>query len=133
MSVTWIDGREVAKKWKENAAQRTQALIEKGVTPHLAVVVAGENPASQVYVRNKENACNRAGIRSTVLRLPESCTQEELEGAVLALNADEAPFDAHFDAGCGRAEELISQTTHDFGGGTTLAPYTAYIWKMETV
>ena len=89
MSVTWIDGREVAKKWKENAAQRTQALIEKGVTPHLAVVVAGENPASQVYVRNKENACNRAGIRSTVLRLPESCTQEELEEAVLALNADE--------------------------------------------
>ena len=89
MSVTWIDGREVAKKWKENAAQRTQALIEKGVTPHLAVVVAGENPASQVYVRNKENACNRAGIRSTVLRLPESCTQKELEGAVLALNADE--------------------------------------------
>lgn len=89
MSVTWIDGREVAKKWKENAAQRTQALIEKGVTPHLAVVVAGENPASQVYVRNKENACSRAGIRSTVLRLPESCTQEELEGAVLALNADE--------------------------------------------
>lgn len=67
MSVTWIDGREVAKKWKENAAQRTRALIEKGVTPHLAVVVAGENPASQVYVRNKENACNRAGIRSTVL------------------------------------------------------------------
>lgn len=89
MSVTWIDGREVAKKWKENAAQRTQALIEKGVTPHLAVVVVGENPASQVYVRNKENACNRAGIRSTVLRLPESCTQEELEEAVLALNADE--------------------------------------------
>lgn len=89
MSVTWIDGREVAKKWKENAAQRTQALIEKGVTPHLAVVVAGENPASQVYVRNKENACNCAGIRSTVLRLSESCTQEELEGAVLALNADE--------------------------------------------
>lgn len=89
MSVTWIDGREVAKKWKDNAAQRTQALIEKGVTPHLAVVVAGENPASQVYVHNKENACNRAGIRSTVLRLPESCTQEELEGAVLALNADE--------------------------------------------
>lgn len=40
-------------------------------------------------MRNKENACNRAGIRSTVLRLPESCTQEELEGAVLALNADE--------------------------------------------
>ena len=88
MAMTWIDGREVAKKWKENAAQRAQALTEKGVTPHLAVVVAGENPASQVYVRNKENACLRAGIRSTIVRLPESCTQEELESAVAALNAD---------------------------------------------
>ena len=90
MPLTWIDGREVAKKWKENAAQRAQALTEKGVTPHLAVIVAGDNPASQVYVRNKENACLRAGIRSTILRLPESCTQEELESAVVALNADQS-------------------------------------------
>ena len=90
MPLTWIDGREIAKKWKENAAQRAQALTEKGVTPHLAVIVAGDDPASQVYVRNKENACLRAGIRSTILRLPESCTQEELEGAVAALNADQS-------------------------------------------
>lgn len=90
MPLTWIDGREVAKKWKENAAQRAQALTEKGVTPHLVVIVAGDNPASQVYVRNKENACLRAGIRSTILRLPESCTQEELESAVVALNADQS-------------------------------------------
>lgn len=90
MPLTWIDGREVAKKWKENAVQRAQALTEKGVTPHLAVIVAGDNPASQVYVHNKENACLRAGIRSTILRLPESCTQEELESAVAALNADQS-------------------------------------------
>ena len=90
MPLTWIDGREVAKKWKENVAQRAQALTKKGVTPHLAVIVAGDNPASQVYVRNKENACLRAGIRSTILRLPESCTQEELESAVAALNADQS-------------------------------------------
>ena len=90
MPLTWIDGREVAKKWKENAAQRAQALTKKGVTPHLAVIVAGDNPASQGYVRNKENACLRAGIRSTILRLPESCTQEELESAVAALNADQS-------------------------------------------
>ena len=90
MPLTWIDGREVAKKWKENAAQRAQALTEKGVTPHLAVIVAGDNPASQVYVRNKENACLRAGIRSTILRLPESCTQEALESAVASLNADQS-------------------------------------------
>ena len=90
MPLTWIDGREIAKKWKENAAQRAQALTEKGVTPHLAVIVAGDNPASRVYVRNKENACLRAGIRSTILCLPESCTQEELESAVASLNADQS-------------------------------------------
>ena len=49
----------------------------------------GGRQPSQVYVRNKENACLRAGIRSTILRLPESCTQEELESAVVALNADQ--------------------------------------------
>ena len=89
MPLTWIDGREFATKWKENATQRAQALTKKGVTPHLAVIVAGDNPASQVYVRNKEKACLRAGIRSTILRLPESCTQEKLESAVAALNADQ--------------------------------------------
>ena len=85
-----IDGRAVAKKWKDDAAQRTRKLIEKGVTPHLAVILAGENAASQVYVRNKENACSRAGIHSTIIRLSETCTQEELENAVLSLNQDES-------------------------------------------
>ena len=90
MSAILIEGRMVAKKWKDYAAQRTQRLIEKGVTPHLAVILVGENAASQVYVRNKENACIHAGIRSTIIRLPEVCTQEELENAVLSLNEDES-------------------------------------------
>lgn len=90
MSAILIDGRTVAKKWKDYAAQRTQRLIEKGVTPHLAVILVGGNAASQVYVRNKENACIHAGIRSTIIRLPEVCTQEELENAVLSLNEDES-------------------------------------------
>ena len=88
MSAILIDGRTVAKKWKDYAAQRAQRLIEKGVTPHLAVILVGENAASQVYVRNKENACIHAGIRSTIIRLPEVCTQDELENAVLSLNKD---------------------------------------------
>ena len=88
MSAILIDGRMVAKKWKDYAAQRTQRLIEKGVTPHLAVILVGGNAASQVYVRNKENACIHAGIRSTIIRLPEVCTQDELENAVLSLNED---------------------------------------------
>lgn len=90
MSAILIDGRTVAKKWKDYAAQRAQRLIEKGVTPHLAVILVGENAASQVYVRNKENACIHAGVRSTIIRLPEVCTQDELENAVLSLNKDES-------------------------------------------
>ena len=90
MSAILIDGRTVAKKWKDYAAQRAQRLIKKGVTPHLAVILVGENAASQVYVRNKENACIHAGIRSTIIRLPEVCTQDELENAVLSLNKDES-------------------------------------------
>lgn len=90
MSAIMMDGRAVAEKWKTAVAQRTQELIEQGVTPHLAVILVGENAASQMYVRNKENACSRVGIRSTIIRLPEACTQEELENAVLSLNQDES-------------------------------------------
>ena len=90
MAATLIDGRAVAKAFKEEIAQRTQAMIAQGVTPHLAVVLVGENPASQVYVRNKENGCIKAGIRSTVIRLEESCTQQELEDTVKQLNEDES-------------------------------------------
>ena len=88
MAATLIDGRAVAKALKEEIAQRTQAMIAQGVTPHLAVVLVGEDPASQVYVRNKENGCIKAGIRSTVIRLEEDCTQQALEETVKRLNAD---------------------------------------------
>ena len=90
MAATLIDGRAVAKAFKEEIAQRTQAMIARGVTPHLAVVLVGEDPASQVYVRNKENGCIRAGIRSTVIRLNENCTQQALEETVRQLNEDES-------------------------------------------
>lgn len=88
MSAVLIDGRSVANRWKASVAKETESLLARGITPHLAVVLVGENPASQVYVRNKENACIKAGIRSTVIRLEETCTQEELERVVLSLNAD---------------------------------------------
>ena len=88
MAATIIDGRAVAKAFKEEIALRTQEMIAKGVHPHLAVVLVGENPASQVYVRNKENGCIKAGIRSTVIRMDENCTQQELEETVIRLNQD---------------------------------------------
>lgn len=90
MAATMIDGRAVAKAFKEQIAQRTAQLAAGGLTPHLAVVLVGENPASQVYVRNKENACIKAGIRSTVIRMDENCTQEELEATVQRLNLDDS-------------------------------------------
>ena len=105
MSAVLIDGRSVANRWKASIAKETESLLARGITPHLAVVLVGENPASQVYVRNKENACIKAGIRSTVIRLEETCTQEELERVVLSLNADagvsgilvQLPLPAHLD------------------------------------
>ena len=90
MAAIIMDGRSVAGRFKEEAAREKLALVQNGITPHLAVVLVGENAASQVYVCNKENACKKAGIRSTVLRLPETCTQAALEDAVRALNADDS-------------------------------------------
>ena len=88
MAAIMIDGRAVAKAFKEEIAEKTAQMVAGGIQPHLAVVLVGENPASQVYVRNKENGCIKAGIRSTVIRLEETCTQEELEKTVVALNED---------------------------------------------
>ncbi len=90
MAATLIDGRAVARDVKERIAVKTAEMIAWGITPHLAVVLVGENPASQVYVRNKENACIKAGIRSTVIRLDEDCTQQTLEDTVKKLNDDES-------------------------------------------
>ena len=89
MSAIIIDGRKIAADWKEKIKLQTESLIEKGILPHLAVILVGENPASQVYVRNKENACIKAGIRSSVIRLDGNCTQQALEDQVTALNRDE--------------------------------------------
>lgn len=57
--------------------------------------------------------------------------KSEHERVLIAINADSEEFVAHFDAGCGRATDLISGKEHDFGGGSTLAAYSAYFWKME--
>lgn len=105
MSAVCLDGRAVSKACREEIAVQAETLISAGVVPHLAVVLVGENPASQVYVRNKENACKKAGIRSTVIRLPENCKQKELEQVVKALNADveihgilvQLPLPSHLD------------------------------------
>lgn len=83
-----IDGKAVSRQVRERVANETAKLKEKGVTPGLAVIIVGEDPASQVYVRNKEKACEEVGFYSEKFALPENTTQEELNALVKKLNND---------------------------------------------
>ena len=89
MTATVIDGKQIAEQTRAEAAAGALALRTRtGVIPHLAAVLVGEDPASAVYVRNKQIACEKAGFKSTLHRLPASTGQAELLALVQALNAD---------------------------------------------
>ncbi|MBE6631083.1 MAG: bifunctional methylenetetrahydrofolate dehydrogenase/methenyltetrahydrofolate cyclohydrolase FolD [Ruminococcaceae bacterium] len=81
-----IDGKAVSKAIRDKVSISAEKLPRK---PGLAVILVGEDPASQVYVKNKEKACLEVGFYSEMYRLPESCTEEELLSLVKKLNADE--------------------------------------------
>lgn len=83
-----IDGKAIAKEVRADIAAECAALKEKGITPGLAVIIVGEDPASQVYVRNKKKACEEVGFFSEVIELPEKTTEEELLALVKKLNSD---------------------------------------------
>ena len=108
-----MDGAALAKKIRLQLAEETQRMIETGTHPHLAVVLVGDDPASSVYVRNKENACRDTGIRSTVVRLGADCDQDTLEQTVSQLNYNpdvhgilvQLPLPAHLNES--RVLELI--------------------------
>ena len=101
-----IDGNALSKQLREDVAARTVALKARGLTPGLAVVLVGENPASQVYVRNKVKACTDAGLHSVLEKYDASLTEAALLARVDALNNDPAihgilvqlPLPAHIDA-----------------------------------
>ena len=84
-----LDGKTMAAQLTEGLKARIEALKGKGVTPGLAVILVGEDPASQVYVRNKGKACDELGMYSETIRLPEETTQRELESLIERLNSDE--------------------------------------------
>ena len=74
-----IDGKALAAKMQGKLAEKTAQLKEeKGIVPGLVVILVGEDPASQVYVRNKERSALAAGFKSQVVRLAETTTEEEL-------------------------------------------------------
>ncbi len=89
MSAQIIDGKTIAKELRAELKTEVEGLKEEhGITPGLAVVLVGEDAASQVYVRNKHRACKRAGIATRDLRLEADATHEEVMNVVRELNAD---------------------------------------------
>ena len=106
MSAQIIDGNALAQHWREQVARDCVALLAQGVKPGLAVLLVGDNPASQVYVRNKVKACQQAGLYSVLEQLPADLSQADLLARVHALNADNAihgilvqlPLPKHIDA-----------------------------------
>lgn len=84
-----IDGKAISAEVRAGITEEVKELAARGITPGLAVIIVGENPASVVYVRNKKKACEEVGIYSEVHELPASTTQEELIALVHRLNRDE--------------------------------------------
>ena len=99
-----LDGKALAKKIKEQVAAEAAALPRR---PGLAVLLVGENPASQVYVRGKEKDCEECGILNLGRKLPADTSEEELLGIIAQMNADPAvdgilvqlPLPKHIDEG----------------------------------
>lgn len=84
-----LDGKELSKRIRLEVKNETETLVQKyGKAPHLVVILIGDNPASQSYVKMKERACEKAGIRSTVIRRDSSITENELINIIYALNED---------------------------------------------
>lgn len=81
-----INGKEVSLAVQERIRKETEALKERGITPGLAVVIVGDDPASRTYVNNKKKACERVGFHSEEYALPATTTQEELLALVKELN-----------------------------------------------
>lgn len=89
MSARILDGKAIAAAIESEVARGVQDLEKRlGLTPRLCVVLVGDNPASQIYVRNKARAAGRVEIRSEVIRLPETSSTADVRSQVEALNAD---------------------------------------------
>ena len=83
-----LSGKEFAARIKEDAARGVAKLKAAGVLPRLAVIIVGSDPASEVYVRNKQRTCEELGIRSDHIALPAETTKEELLACIEELNVD---------------------------------------------
>jgi methylenetetrahydrofolate dehydrogenase (NADP+)/methenyltetrahydrofolate cyclohydrolase len=106
MAAQLIDGNALAKQVRAEVAARVAALKASGIEPHLAVILVGEDPASQVYVRNKVADSQQTGLKATLERHPADMTETALLARIAALNADasvhgilvQLPLPRHIDA-----------------------------------
>jgi methylenetetrahydrofolate dehydrogenase (NADP+)/methenyltetrahydrofolate cyclohydrolase len=106
MTAQLIDGNALSRQLRTSVAERVAKLKAQGITPGLAVILVGDNPASQVYVRNKVKACEDTGMHSVLETYPASMSEAELLARVEALNQDasihgilvQLPLPAHMDA-----------------------------------
>ena len=100
-----IDGKKISAEIKEELREKVSRLKEKGLTPCLAVIQVGEDPASTVYVKNKQKACDFIGMVSRAFHLPDSTSEKELLELIADLNQDDSvhgilvqlPVPAHID------------------------------------
>ena len=134
MPATIIDGKRIAEKIKQIARMTVNTLHGEGINPHLAVVLVGDDTASQVYVRQKEKACRDVGLLSRTVRLPADCTQRQLEAVIRSQVNDpevsgvmvQMPLPKHLDAK--RALEIIP-AYKDVDGFSHIN--TGRLWKGE--
>lgn len=88
MAAQLLSGKEMAEEVLTEVAERVKTLTEHGIVPGLAVILVGDDPASQIYVRNKGLACEKVGMHSLTIRMPEHTDQQTLETKIRELNAD---------------------------------------------
>lgn len=88
MAAQLIDGKALSLEVRKKIKEQVESLKAKGIFPGLAVVLVGEDPASQIYVRNKEIGCENVGIHSVTIRMPETVSQQVLEKQIETLNND---------------------------------------------
>ena len=122
MSAVVLDGKQMSASLRAEIAGRVQSLKEKGVTPGLAVILVGNDPASEIYVRNKGNGCREVGMYSETVTLPGDTDQTVLEGEIDRLNRDprihgilvQLPLPAHMDEAAALARILPEKDVDGF-------------------
>ena len=122
MAAEILSGKEMSETLRQEIAERVARLKEQGITPGLAVILVGNDPASEIYVRNKGNGCAETGMYSRTLNMPEETSQEQLEAAIEELNADPAihgilvqlPLPEHLDEQAALAKILPEKDVDGF-------------------